>query len=397
MKKPNRKPPLAWMRRAIPPAWETGDKNARQAAFPAMPESFDQRVRATLANLPDRSESPAPVATDTTNVPATAIPTTAVPTATRKPRRAFRLAATIGLAATLCVGMTAVAANVRNWFPTLLKNPPADLVSIPEPTVVSNDDYELALEALTYDEAAGTALVSVRLTDKKQTGVAPFAVARVPLAYQQKDMAWTQLAECYGCRGGELLLNLLYHDTDACFGKFYLNETRSTDNVYYLEGAFVLGERYTPGTPLRLEAETIMMDSQGGYDMDAMAAANLTLPLPVATTDSLPCVKSADGSVILSEIGLHIVNNPAKGTIYDPADTLDTCLVDALDTIELQWKDGTSWTILDEAAHVSDTLYALGESSGAEGYDIATYLLARTVDCTQVQAIVLNGKVFPLS
>jgi len=385
MKKPNRKTPLDW---AALPCGKTFNPNEMNAMFPPMPEAFDQRIRATLASLPNRAEEPEEGTGAARAVGAT----------TKKPRRAFRLAATVGIAATLCVGMTAVAANVKNWFPTLMQlDTPVELVTVPEPTVVSNDDYELALEALAYDESAGTVLVSVRLTDKKQTGVAPFAVSRVPLKYQRKDMAWTKLAECYGCRGGELSLDVFYNETDVCFGKFYLNETSSTDNVYYLEGAFVLGERYTPGTPLRLEAETFVMGADGVTDTDATAATNLTLPLPVATAEPTSCVQSADGSVILSEIGLHLVNDPMKGTIYNPADTLDTCVVDAVDIIELQWKDGTSWTILNEEANVSDTLYALGESSHADGYDIATYVLARAIDCSQVQAIVLNGKTFPLS
>lgn len=378
MKKRNPSTPLDWANRDVFHSGGTFDPNKIDAMFPAMPEAFDERVRATLANLPERAE----------RVEGTA----------KKPRRAFRLAATVGIAATLCVGMTAVAANVKNWFPTLMQTNTLDkLVTIPEPTVVSNDAYELALEALVYDEAAGTILVSVRLTNKKQDGVLPFVPSRVLTEYQKKDMAWTQLAECYGCRDGELSLNVFYNEKDVCFGKFYLNETDSTDNVYYLEGAFVLDEQYTPGTPFRLEAEPLVMGADGVTDVDATESTNLTLPLPIATAEPIACVQSADGAIVLSEIGLHIVNDPTKDAIYNPADTLDTCLVDALDTIELQWKDGKSWMILDEKANVDCTLYTLGSSTLSNEYDTATYVLARAVDCSQVQAIVLNGKTFPLS
>ncbi len=334
--------------------------------LPDVPESFDHRVRKTLDNLPERPK--------------------------RARRRPFRFFVTIGIAAALCLSGTALAVNVKSLFPMFF---PANedeaitgFITTPEPgsTVVSNGDYEAECTAVLYDEHTGTGIVSLRLTDLKHTGITPFELAHVYSYYEGKDdLVWSRLVECYGNKDGQLDFSVLFNETNFGHGKFYLDETHSSGDTYYIEGAFILPQEYTPGTPVRVE-----IAQQGNYmtfvddfgcDMVRLAPI-LTLELPESA--AIPYLSSEDGSIILSQLGIHV-----EGNGFD---------VDNLDEISVMMKDGTTLDLLDEENDIDCSLYALGESSpGSDVYDITTRVLSKGFDIENVEAVILNGKIFPLS
>ncbi len=330
--------------------------------LPDVPESFDRIVRDTLDNLPERPK--------------------------RIRRRPFRFFVTIGIAAVLCLGGTAIAVNAKTLFPTLFPSNGdeaiAGFITTPEPgsTVVSDGDYEAECTAVLYDEHTGAGIVSLRLSDLKHTGVMPFELSHVFAEYQKKDgLAWSKLVECYGSKGGQFAFNVLFNESDFCGGRFYLDETHSTSDTYFIEGAFILPQYYTPGTPVRVE-----IAKQGTYLTDSnnitRLAPALTLELPEPIP--MPYLSSEDGSVILSQLGIHV-----KGNGFD---------IDCLDKISVAMKDGTTLELLDEENDLDCTLYALGESSpDSDTYDITTRVLSQSFDIANVEAVVLNGQTFPLS
>jgi len=330
--------------------------------FPPVPEEFDRCVRNTLEALEDK-------------------PTT------KKRRRPVRFFAIIGVAAALCLGGTAFAVNINNWFPAMFpqnnNEALSGFVTAPEPetTVVRCDGYEAELEAVLYDEATGAGVVSFHLRDLKNTGVRPFQLSHVFSQYQdKKDLAWSRLVECFGSKDGELGFALLCNESDFCGGHFYLNETRSTANDYYIEGAFVLGQDYIEGSPLRVEIQQL-----GTYTVDSnntmRVAPILTLGLP--EPKPMPSLSSEDGSITLSQIGFHTQSGE-----------LD---VDNIDKVSIIMKDGSFLVIRDQENDIDQVLYALGESSpGSERYDISSYVLAQSFDIADVQAIEINGVTYPL-
>ncbi len=338
------------------------DRLTEQGAFPSVTPEFDKQVRETLSSLDER-----PV---------------------QKRRRPLRFAATIGIAAALCLGGTAFAANVQNWFPTFFPKGGdealAGFVVAPEPesTVASNENYKVELEAVLYDESTGAGLVSLKLTDLKNTGVMPFELSHVFAEYQNKDgLAWSKLVECYGNQDGQLAFSVLYNESDFCGGRFYLDETRSTSNTYYLEGAFVLGQNYTQGTPLRFE-----LGQMGLYTSDSQGISRvapvLTLELP--ESKPMPFISSPDGSVVLSPLGLHLFWHGS--------------MLDYIAKVSLIMKDGSEFTIRDDANDIDHVLYGFGDSSpNADVYDIVTYVLASSFDIENVQGINIDGKTFSLS
>ena len=72
-------------------------------------------------------------------------------------------------------------------------------------------------------------------------------------------------------------------------------------------------------------------------------------------------------------------------------------VVDELNTVTPRMQDGSEQVIIDRENGIDQTLYALGDSQGDVGYDTAIYVLARSFELTDVQAIVLNGTEYPLS
>ena len=105
----------------------------------------------------------------------------------------------------------------------------------------------------------------------------------------------------------------------------------------------------------------------------------------------MPSLQSADGSLTLSQIGLRV-------TAQQPGETL----VDQIKRIAVKMKGGSELVIRDATDSadigIDQRLYALGFGPDA-GYDAETvvYVLARTFDLADVQAVVLNGTEYPLS
>ena len=203
--------------------------------FPEVSEQFDRSVRAALDSLPERTDT--------------------------KRRFSVKRVLCAGLAAALCIGGTAFAANADHWFPLLFPNGnDAALESYVKTSqdarmTDENENFRLTVDSVLFDESAGTGLISLHLENKKQNSVQPFSVAHRIDGYDNKpDMVWTTLLPCYAAGAGQLAFDVMYGDSGFCGSEFYLDTARSTDNDYYFEGAFAISSDYRQGEPLRLEA-----------------------------------------------------------------------------------------------------------------------------------------------
>ena len=342
--------------------------------FPQMTEEFDRRVRQTLEALPEQPQ--------------------------RARRFPMKRIVSAGLAAALCLGGTAFAASdlpaaIGRTFTLLLHGEDAQLLRdytvTPEPGTVmdENDKYRMTVESVLFDESAGAGLVSLHLENKAGDGVMPFGILELYPQYQdQPDVVWSNLSQCYGGEDGQYNFNVMYDEYGFCGSAFYLDTSRSTENDYYIEGAFIPSGDYTPGTPLRLVAQEQGRDqtvSTGG------TIGYIALEVSMADFEQMPSLQSADGSLTLSQIGLRITA-PAE----------DGVLIDQIDRIAVKMKDGSELVIRDATDSadigIDQRLYALGFGPDA-GYDVETvvYVLARTFDLADVQAVVLNGTEYPLS
>ncbi len=334
--------------------------------FPDMTETFDRSVRAALDSLPEKAQQPA------------------------RHRFPLKRAVCAGLAATLCIGGTAFAANGQGWFPLLFPNGgDAELsgyVQTADPAKLSDEtaDYRLTVDSVLFDESAGTGVVSLHLENKKQNGVKPFALLELIDDYQNKpDITWSTLSACSVVEEGQLDFAVMYGDSGFCGSKFYLDTARSTENNYYLEGAFAVSSDYQMGDPLRLEA----LDPGGTtHRADGQDTAKSLLSVDLPEFQQSPMLRSADGDVTLSQIGLRIRSAALR------------CVVDDVNTIRVQMKDGTEYLVLEENADIDHSLYSLGFDSGkADRYDTGVYVLAQAFDLENVQSITINDTNYPLS
>lgn len=325
---------------------------------PSVPESFHQRVEHTLEGLPEQTRA----------------------------RRRFPLrgVAGVALAAALCLGGTAMAAGVNGGFPLFFPHGEdaalSDYIAAPAGVVTDeNDHYRMTVDAFLLDEATGTGLVSLHIENKAGDGVRPFEVLTYYPQYQnQPGLAWSGLEQVWGNGDGKLTFEVMYGENHTG-SRFYLDTTRSTENDYYLEGAFIAGPASgidTAQAPLRLVARDYALDRTG------LGGEVLSADLPQAQT-----VPSRQGSangveVTLSPVGLQITDqNQTYGYV-----------VDDLHTIALRLADDTEQVIVDDANAIDQTLYALGTEDGSTG----TYALAQTFALDQVTAVVLNGTAYPL-
>lgn len=337
--------------------------------FPKMTDAFDQRVRQTLDSLPEQPQ--------------------------RVRRFPFKRAVSIGLVAALCVGGTAFAAGVSGGFPLFFPGgtdaPITEYVTTPAPgTVVDeNDKYRMTVESVLFDESAGAGLVSLHLENKSGDGVMPFSILELYPQYQNlPDVVWSSLSECYGSEDGQYNFNVMYDEYGFCGSAFYMDTSRSTENDYYIEGAFIPSGDYTPGTPLRFVAQEV------GKTQTVSSGAGIgyiTLEVSMADFEQMPCLKSADGSLTLSQIGLRM-------TAQQPGDML----VDRIERIAVKMKDGSELVMRENGAGdgvgIDQTLYALGFGPDA-GFtsDTVVYVLAQTFDLADVQSVVINDTEYPLA
>ncbi len=319
--------------------------------FPNVTEEFDERVRETLAALPEK----------------------------RRRRMTAGKVAAIALAAALCLGGTALAAS-GGLFPLLFPDG-GDAISgyaaTPATPVAENEDWRLTVDSVLLDENSLTGVVSLRLENLKGDGKMPFKIANLFPEYQnQPGMSWTAFAETYANEDGECSFAVINENRKLPFnGPFYLDTERSTENVYYLEAALIGYGGYAHGDTLTLGMY------QHGTDG---ALLSVTLPEPKA----MPSVSSGDGEVTLSQIGLRV-----------ELDTSETA-VDIIDYVALRMTDGGETVIIDDTNHIDRTLYALGspadltENSPA---NVATYLLAVTPELENVRSVVVNGTEYVLA
>lgn len=319
--------------------------------FPNVTEEFDERVRETLAALPEK----------------------------RRRRMTAGKVAAIALAAALCLGGTALAAS-GGLFPLLFPDG-GDAISgyaaTPATPVAENEDWRLTVDSVLLDENSLTGVVSLRLENLKGDGKMPFKIANLFPEYQnQPGMSWTAFAETYANEDGECSFAVINENRKLPFnGPFYLDTERSTENVYYLEAALIGYGGYAHGDTLTL----------GMYQHGTNGALlSVTLPEPKA----MPSVSSGDGEVTLSQIGLRV-----------ELDTSETA-VDIIDYVALRMTDGGETVIIDDTNHIDRTLYALGspadltENSTA---NVATYLLAVTPELENVRSVVINDIEYQLA
>lgn len=340
--------------------------------FPEMTDQFDQRVRQTLDSLPEQPQ--------------------------RVRRFPFKRAVSVGLVAALCVGGTAFAASdlpqaIGQHFSLLLHGTDEQLLNdytvtpTPGAATAENEKYRMTVESVLFDESAGAGLVSLHLENKAGDGVMPFGILELYPQYQNlPDVVWSNLSECSSSEDGQYNFGVMYDEYDFCGSAFYLDESRSTANDYYIEGAFIPSGDYTPGTPLRfvaLEVGKTQTVSSGGI------IGYITLEVSMSDFKQMPSLKSADGAVTLSQIGLRV-------TEQQPDETL----ADEIDRIAIKMKDGTEQVVLVDASTsgIDQTLYALGFGPDA-GFDSDTvvYVLARTFDLADVQSVIINDTEYPLS
>ena len=337
--------------------------------FPEMTDQFDQRVLRTLDSLPEQPQ--------------------------RVRRFPFKRAVSIGLVAALCVGGTAFAASdlpqaIGQHFSLLLHGTDEQLLNdytvtpTPGAATAENEKYRMTVESVLFDESAGAGLVSLHLENKAGDGVMPFGILELYPQYQNlPDVVWSSLSQCYGSKDGQYNFNVMYDEYGFCGSAFYLDTSRSTENDYYIEGAFIPAGDYTPGSPLRLEVtEQVNWD-----DVDGMQYYPPVLCVELPDFEPMPYYQTADGAVTLSQIGLRI-------TEQQPDETL----VDRIEYIAVKMKDGTEQIVLDDAGNTDQTLYAMGFGPDA-GFDsdTAVYVLAQTFALTDVQSVVINSTEYPLS
>lgn len=342
--------------------------------FPEMTDQFDQRVRQTLESLPEQPQ--------------------------RVRRFPFKRAVSVGLVAALCVGGTAFAASdlpqaIGQHFSLLLRGTDDQLLNdytvtpTPGAATAENEKYRMTVESVLFDESAGAGLVSLHLENKAGDGVMPFEVGEVMAEYQKPDIVWGRLSECVNVKDGQYSFSVIYDgDFGFCGSRFYLDESRSTENDYYIEGAFIPNGDYTPGTPLRFVAQ------ETGKMQTVSCGANIGyIALEVSMTDfeQVPSLKSADGSITLSPIGLRV-------TAQQPGEML----VDRIERIAVKMKDGSELVIRENGSGddvgIDQTLYVLGFGPDA-GFDSDTvvYVFARTFDLADVQSVIINDTEYPLS
>lgn len=234
--------------------------------FPNVTEEFDERVRETLAALPEK----------------------------RRRRMTAGKVAAIALAAALCLGGTALAAS-GGLFPLLFPDG-GDAISgyaaTPATPVAENEDWRLTVDSVLLDENSLTGVVSLRLENLKGDGKMPFKIANLFPEYQnQPGMSWTAFAETYANEDGECSFAVINENRKLPFnGPFYLDTERSTENVYYLEAALIAYEDYSAGDALTL-----------GMYQHGKDAAVLSVDIP--EPQALPSVSSGDGAVTLSQVG----------------------------------------------------------------------------------------------
>lgn len=341
--------------------------------FPEMTDQFDQRVRRTLESLPEQPQ--------------------------RVRRFPFKRAVSIGLVAALCVGGTAFAASdlpqaIGQHFSLLLHGTDEQLLNdytvtpTPGAATAENEKYRMTVESVLFDESAGAGLVSLHLENKAGDGVMPFGILELYPQYQNlPDVVWSNLSECYGNEDGQYDFNVMYDEYGFCGSRFYLDESRSTENDYYIEGAFIPAGDYTPGSPLRLE-----VTEQGNWDdVDGMQYYPPVLCVELPDFEPMPYYQTANGAVTLSQIGLRV-------TAQQPGEML----VDRIERIAVKMKDGSELIIREngsgDGVGIDQALYVLGFGPDA-GFDSDTvvYVLARTFDLADVQSVIINDTEYPLS
>ena len=303
--------------------------------LPRPSAGFDEGVRSTLRNLPER----------------------------RAKRRftAGRVAA-IALAAALCLGGGALAVN-GGLFPLLFPDggeAVGDYVQTPAGAVDENEDWRLSVEGVLFDESTGAGLISLKLEDKSGEGGQPFTLGETLREYRRPGIAWSQLTECFAAPDeGQYGFIINTANRSGVGGRFYVDTERSADGVWYVEGAFIAGEDYA-GEALRV-------------DMTAPGAEAPALSVALPEFDTLPHISSADGAVTLSAAALRIA---------DP----DMFVVDEAEYIALRLADGTVQVIEDKSGGVDRTLYALGSMAGETG----TYVLSFAPELENVRSVIVN-------
>lgn len=145
-----------------------------------------------------------------------------------------------------------------------------------------------------------------------------------------------------------------------------------------------MSQSYEPGEPLRLEA----LDPGGTTDRaDGQHTAETVLSVDLPEFQQMPYLKSENGDITLSQIGLRLYN----ADMY--------CTADEVDKVNVQMKDGTSYIVMDESADIDRTLYTLGFSSqdDSDRIDTEIAVLAQPVSLENVKSVTINDVTYAMA
>lgn len=148
----------------------------------------------------------------------------------------------------------------------------------------------------------------------------------------------------------------------------YLDKARSTDQKLALIDYYI-ADKDEP-SPLRL-VEFITT----GYYVDVGE-----IPLTIAT-EKMTALSLSDGAILVSPIGIRA----------DLAGLTGVKKEEGLDSIVLQYRNGTSYVVKDEEAFLDNSSYALGRGSEE------IYVFNRLVDISQLASIVVEGTEYLLA
>ena len=225
-------------------------------------------------------------------------------------------------------------------------------------------DYTLTVESWLLDEHTGAGRVYFTL--ERPGGVEGLEVA------PEDGETWAD--------GSGITLNFCVLNEDGAWDpapyRFYADQSRSTAEKLCLTAALAEEPGWQAADGLRIQVRDLSRNA--GSEKDVSLLATLELP----GTESLPAVSALD---------------PATGEEKARLSAIGLCLaapVDQVETVALEYDDGSSYVVRDEVAGLQNTEYALGWTDG-EGERL-TLVFNRLVDPARVSAVTVDGVRYPV-
>lgn len=225
-------------------------------------------------------------------------------------------------------------------------------------------EYTLTVESWLLDEHTGAGRVYFTL--ERPGGVEGLQVA------PEDGETWAD--------GSGITLNFCVRNGDGEWDpapyRFYADQGRSTAEKLCLTAALAERSGWKAADGLRIQVRDLSRNA--GSEKDVSLLATLELP----GTDSLPALSVLD---------------PATGEETARLSAIGLCLaapVDQVETVALEYDDGSSYVVRDEVAGLQNTEYALGWTDG-EGERL-TLVFNRLVDPARVSAVTVDGVRYPV-